>query len=119
MLTYVWYNYQMELYSAIRSPFAEVTPRLAPERVRVERILFAFGLEQVYAIISDRRRHLHLPYTELDDTRHDIDLQNYIPRMISTAETRGNRRSKRGSSCPKLQSFSPVSASGNDGVPNA
>jgi hypothetical protein len=59
--------YQMELYSAIRSPFAEVTPRLAPERVHVERISFAFGLEQIYAIISHRRRHLHLPYTELDE----------------------------------------------------
>jgi hypothetical protein len=59
--------YQMDLYSAIRSPFAEVTPRLAPERVHVERISFAFGLEQIYAIIRHRRRHLHLPYTELDE----------------------------------------------------
>jgi len=42
-----------------------------------------------------------------------------LPRIISTADTRGRRRSKRGRSCPKLQSFSPVSDRGTEGLPKA
>ena len=45
--------------------------------------------------------------------------QDISPLIISTAETKGNRRSNIGSNCPKLQSFSPPSLKLTLGVPKA